>query len=89
MESKECSSCGRFSPDFCRRISGQRIESLKALPAIQRNPQVQVNFVSFGSLKPLNGKTKQKLVCSKNRNTLGNIGNAVKVIVGTQSAGKM
>ena len=50
MESKECSSCGRFSPDFCRRIPGQRIESLKALPAIQRNPQVQVNFVSLGSL---------------------------------------
>ena len=50
MESKECSSCGRFSPDFCRIIPGQRIELLQALPAIQQNSQVQVNFVSFGSL---------------------------------------
>ena len=86
MESKDCNSCGRFSPDFCRRKPGRCIESLKALPAIQRNPQVQVNFVSFGSLSPQNGKKKQILVCSKHRNTLGNIGNAVKVIVGTQSA---
>ena len=30
-------------------------------------------------------KIKQVLECSKHRNTFGNIGNAVKVLVGTQS----
>ena len=31
-------------------------------------------------------KIKQLLECSKHRNIFGNIGNAVKVLVGTQSA---
>ena len=38
-----------------------------------------------GHLGPDTEKIKQLLECSKHRNTLGNIGNALKVLVGTQS----
>ena len=36
--------------------AGRRIESFDVLPAIQRNPRVQVNFVSFRSFWPRYGK---------------------------------
>ena len=49
MESKDWSGFGYFSPDFSPGIPGRRIKSFEALPAIQRNPRVQVNFVSFRS----------------------------------------
>ena len=35
---------------------GRRIESFEVLPAIQRNPRLQVNFVSFQSFWPRCGK---------------------------------
>ena len=50
MEGKDWSGFGYFSPDFSPRMSGRRIESFEVLPAIQRNPRVQVDFVSFWSL---------------------------------------
>ena len=53
MESKDCSGCGNFSPDFFPGMPRRRIESFEVLPAIQRNPLVQVNFVLVRSCKPL------------------------------------
>ena len=47
MESKDWSGFGYFSPDFSPGIPGRRIKSFEVLPAIQRNPRVQVNFVLF------------------------------------------
>ena len=84
MESKDCSGCGYFSPDFSPGMPRRRIESFEVLPAIQRNPRVQVKFVLVRSFGPDMEKIKQLLECSKHRNTFGNIGNAVKVLVGTQ-----
>ena len=49
MERKAWSGFGYFSPDFSPGIPGRRIKSFEALLAIQRNPRVQVNFVSFRS----------------------------------------
>ena len=54
VKSKDCSGCEYFSPDLCRRMPGQRIESFEVLPSIQRNPEVQVYFVSFRSFEPRN-----------------------------------
>ena len=49
MESKDWSGFGYFSPDFSPGILGRRTKSFEVLPAIQRNPRVEVNFVSFRS----------------------------------------
>ena len=49
MESKDWSGFGYLSADFSPGMPGRRIESFEVLPAIQRNPRVQVNFVSFRS----------------------------------------
>ena len=73
------------APDFSFGMPGRRIESYEVLPAIQRNPRVQVIFVSFWSFWPRHEKLKQLLVCSKHPNTLGNIGNTVKILVATKS----
>ena len=54
VKSKDCSGCEYFSPDLCRRMPGRRIESFEVLPSIQRNPEVQVYFVSFRSFEPRN-----------------------------------
>ena len=48
MESKDWSGFGYLSADS-PGMPGRRIESFEVLPAIQRNPRVQVNFVSFRS----------------------------------------
>ena len=73
------------APDFSFGMPGRRIESYEVLPAIQRNPRIQVIFVSFWSFWPRHEKLKQLLVCSKHPNTLGNIGNTVKILVATKS----
>ena len=73
------------APDFSFGMPGRRIESYEVLPAIQRNPRVQVIFVSFWSFWPRHEKLKQLLVCSKHPNTLGNIGNTVKILVASKS----
>ena len=92
MESKDfkvlnvlmcCFGC--FSPDFSPGMPRRRIQSFELLPAIQRNPRVQVKFFWSVHLGPDMEKIKQLLECSNHQNTLGNIGNAVKVLVGTQS----
>ena len=72
-------------PDFSFGMPGRRIESYEVLPAIQRNPRVQVIFVSFWSFWPRHEKLKQLLVCSKHPNTLAIIGNTVKILVATKS----
>ena len=86
MESKDCSGCGYFSPDFSPGRPRRRTESFEVLPAIQRNLRVQAKFILVWSFGPDTEKIKQLLECSKYRNIFGNIGNAVKVLVGTQSA---
>ena len=92
MESKDfkmlnvlmcCFGC--FSPDFSPEMPRRRIQSFELIPAIQRNPRVQVKFFWSVHLGPDMEKIKQLLECSNHQNTLGNIGNAVKVLVGTQS----
>ena len=86
MKSKHCSGCGYFSPDFSPGMPRRRIESFEVLPAIQRNLRVQVKFVLVWSFGPRYGKKiEQLLECAKHRNIFGNIGNAAKVLVGTQS----
>ena len=51
----------------------------------QLSSEVQVKFVLVRSFWPRYGKKKQLSECFKHRNTFGNIGNAVKVLVGTQN----
>ena len=41
---------GYLSPDFSPGMQGRRIELFEVLSAIQRNPRLQVNFVSFRSV---------------------------------------
>ena len=50
MESKDWSGFGYFSADFSPGMPGRRIESFEVLSAIQRNPRLQVSFVSFPSV---------------------------------------
>ena len=65
MESKDfemlnvlmcCFGC--FSPDFSPGMPRRRIQSFKLLPAIQRNPQVQVKLFLVRSFGPQYGKNK-------------------------------
>ena len=49
MESKDWSGFGYLSPDFSPGMPGRRIELFEVQPAIQRNPCLPVNFVSFRS----------------------------------------
>ena len=56
MESKDWSGFGYFSLDFSPRMLGRRKESFGVLSAIQRNPWLQVNFVSFQWFWPRYGK---------------------------------
>ena len=49
MESKDWSGFGYFSPHFSPGMPERRIESFEVLSAIQRNPRLQVNFVSLRS----------------------------------------
>ena len=49
MESKDWSDFGYESPDFSTGMPGRRVELFEVLPDIQRNPRLQVNFVSFRS----------------------------------------
>ena len=79
MESKDWSGFGYFSPHFSPGMPERRIESFEVLSAIQRNPRLQVNFVSL---------EKKLLVCSKHPNTLRNIGNAVRVLVNSHNTRK-
>ena len=52
----------------------------------QLSSEVQVKFLFWsGHFGPDMEKIKQLSECFKHRNTFGNIGNAVKVLVGTQS----
>ena len=46
--------------------------------------EYKLSLFWFGHLGPDMEQIKQLLECSKHRNTFGNIGNAVKVLVGTQ-----
>ena len=46
--------------------------------------EYKLSLFWFGHLGPDMEKIKQLLECSKHRNTFGNIGNEVKVLVGTQ-----
>ena len=50
MESKDWSGFGYLSPDFSLRMPGRHVELFEVLSAIQRNPRLQVNFVSFRSV---------------------------------------
>ena len=59
MESKDWSGFGYFSPDFSPGIPGRCIKSFEALPAIQRNPRVQVKFVLVRSFWSRYGKNKK------------------------------
>ena len=72
-----------FSPDFSPGMPRRRIESFEVLPAIQRN--LRVSLFWSGHLGPDMEKIEQLLECAKHRNIFGNIGNAAKVLVGTQS----
>ena len=47
-----------FSPDISPGMPGRRIKSFKVLPPIQQNLRVRVDFVSFRSFWPRNGKIK-------------------------------
>ena len=47
-----------FSPDISPGMPGRRIESFKVLPPIQQNLRVRVDFFSFRSFCPRNGKIK-------------------------------
>ena len=47
--------------------------------------EFKLTLFSSGQLGPDMEKIKQFLECSKHRKIFGNIGNAVKVLVGTQS----
>ena len=58
MKSKDCFGRGYFSPDFSPGIPRRRIESFEVLPAIQRNPRVQVKFVLVRSFWSRYGKNK-------------------------------
>ena len=58
MKSKDFFGRGYFSPDFSPGIPRRRIESFEVLPAIQRNPRVQVKFVLVRSFGPRYGKNK-------------------------------
>ena len=49
MECKDWSGFGYFNLDFSPGMLGRRMESFGVLSAIQRNPRLQVNFVSFPS----------------------------------------
>ena len=65
MESKDfkvlnvlmcCFGC--FSPDFSPGMPRRRIQSFELLPALQRNPRVQVKFFLVRSFGPRYGKIK-------------------------------
>ena len=58
MKSKDCCGRGYFSPDFSPGIPRCRIDSFEVLPAIQRNPRVQVKFVLVRSFWSRYGKNK-------------------------------
>ena len=58
MESKDCSGCGYFSPDFSPGRPRRRIESFEVLPAIQRNLRVEAKFILVWSFGPRYGKNK-------------------------------
>ena len=58
MKSKDCCGRGYFSPDFSPGIPRRRIDSFEVLPAIQRNPRVQVKFVLVRSFWSRYGKNK-------------------------------
>ena len=47
-----------FSPDISPGMPGRRIKLFKVLPPIQQNLRVRVDFVSFRSFWPRNGKIK-------------------------------
>ena len=80
MKSKDCCGRGYFSPDFSPGSPRRRIDSFEVLPAIQPNPRVQVKVVLVRSFWSRYGKNKTVIEMF-----YGNIGNAVKVLVGTQS----
>ena len=50
MGSKDWNGFGYLSPDFSPGMPGRRIGLFEVLSAIQRNPRLQVNFVSFRSV---------------------------------------
>ena len=85
MKSKDCCGRGYFSPDFSPGIPKRRIDSFEVLPAIQPNLEYKLSFFWSGHFGPDMEKIKQLSKCFTHRNTFGNIGNAVKVLVGTQS----